>query len=152
MTNLPPEDQPPNPGLVPVEDGQAFAELDSRSHDDPIFAGIALLNALNRPSGPDRTALARLITPESSGWWGDFTAAADLVSDCGMGSNAQRAMDSDQVAYVKYFTDDNQTYQVQGGDMIMMARAVATLVWRPELGGWRAHHLGDYVHPRDLPL
>lgn len=151
MSNLPPEDQPPNPGLMPAPDGIAARDLASREADDPIHVGVALLNALHATGGPDRATLATLITPESRDWWGDFRAAAALVSDCGMSSKADPSMDSDRVSYVKYIRDDGQNYRATG-DVMLMIRAVATLVWRPDLGGWRAHHLGDYVHPRDLPL
>lgn len=30
-------------------------------------------------------------------------------------------------------------------------RAVATLVHRPSLGGWRVHALGDYLPPESVP-
>jgi len=48
----------------------------------------AFLNALASPAGPDRAALALLVTPESLPTWGDFTNAAALVGDCGMTTRA----------------------------------------------------------------
>lgn len=35
--------------------------------------------------------------------------------------------------------------------MMMMARAVATLQFRPKYGRWLVHQLGAYCLPEDLP-
>jgi hypothetical protein len=34
---------------------------------------------------------------------------------------------------------------------MIMARAIATLQFRPEIGRWLVHQLGDYCPPEDLP-
>ncbi len=54
------------------------------------------------------------------------------------------------VAYVKFVSDTGQGLRADG-DVMMMARAVATLQYRPESGRWLVHELGDYCLPEDLP-
>jgi hypothetical protein len=103
-----------------------------------------------RPGMPDRELLRYLVTPESLPDWGDFSEAATLLAGCGMTSRASASMDDPDVVYIKYVTDSGQSFQVQR-EIMIMARAVGTLVHRPKLGGWRVHAVGDYVRPEQVP-
>lgn len=151
--DLPPEDRPPNPGLVPTDDEQgAFEDAGPISPENPVAVGGAFLSFLFDPGGPNKEHLELVVTPESLPSWGDFTETADLLQNCGMSTRATPAQTDERVVYVKYITDhDGQTYQVQGDDVVIMARAVATLVYRPELGGWRIHGVGEYLLPEQVP-
>jgi hypothetical protein len=56
------------------------------------------------------------------------------------------------VVYAKYTTDhDGKAYQVQGEDILLTVRAVATIVRRRDLGGWRIHAVGGYLPPDKVP-
>lgn len=93
--------------------------------------------------------MARLVTPESLASWGDFTAARDLLDNTAITSRADEP--DPGVAYVKYITDPGQGLMADS-DVPIMARAIATLQFRPELAPqWRVHSLGDYVLAEDLP-
>ena len=92
--------------------------------------------------------LQELVTPESLAGWGDFAAARDLLSGTGMTSRADQPAPG--VAYVKFVSDPGQGL-ISDGTTMIMARAVATLQFRPETGRWKVHALGDYCHPEQLP-
>ena len=150
-TPLPPEDQPPNPGLVPTDDVAALlADAGPDSPENPVAVGAAFLNVLADPAGPNRAVLAHLVTPESLPAWGDFTDAAAMIGDCGMTSRANPSDTDPDVVYVKYVSSDGQNYRA-ASEMMIMVRAVGTLVRRPELGGWRVHGVGDYLAPDQVP-
>ncbi len=118
--------------------------------DNPVAVGVVFLNALTDLNGPDVRRLRDLVTPESLSAWGDFDEAAEMLSGCGMTTRADRADLDQAVAYVKYVSDKGANYVAQS-EMVIMARAIGTLVHRPELGGWRVHALGDYVSPEKVP-
>ncbi len=109
-------------------------------------------NALSDPKY-FRPVLTRFVTPESLSAWGDFSAAAtflDSVQDAGYGSFAERALGDDDVAYFKILSGVTDSYQVLD-EQIIAAAGVVTLVWRPELGEWRVHGIGEYLKPEDVP-
>lgn len=150
-SELPPEDQPTGSGLIPTDDPSAgIADMGPNSPDNPVAIGAAFLNLVNAPGGPDVQGLANLVTPESLSAWGDFASAAERLTGCGMTSRANPSATDPEVVYVKYVTDDGKNYTADG-DIMIMARAVATLVWRPELGSWRVHGLGEYIKPEEVP-
>lgn len=75
---LPPEDQPPNPGLVPTDDvAAAIADAGPPSPENPVTIGAIFLNALGEPGGPNVEVLTKVVTSESLSAWGDFTGAAE---------------------------------------------------------------------------
>lgn len=123
---------------------------DPPGRQNAITVAAAFLTAVCDPAGPDVETLQHLVTPESLPLWGDFQEVAEYLAGCGMTSRANMAVGSDTVAYAKYVTEPAESYQVQG-DQVMMARAVASMVWRSALGGWRIHAVGDYLRPEQLP-
>lgn len=149
---LPSDDQSPTPGLVPVDDEVAAAvDLGSISTDNPVAVAAAFLAAVCKEGGPDLPVLRLLVTPESLPAWGDFSQTVNMLTDCGIASRANPS-DDPEVVYAKYVADrDGQNYQVQGGDILLMVRAVATLVRRWDLGGWRVHGVGQYIRPVEVP-
>ncbi len=148
-TQLPPEDQPPGQGLIPASDSEVLADvLAQNPPDGPWAAGLAFHAALTHDDGPQLDVLGTLVTPESLAAWGDFSAARELLADTGMTSRADRPAPG--VAYVKFVSDPGQGLKADA-DTPIMARAVATLQFRPESGRWLVHQLGDYCLPEDLP-
>jgi len=146
---LPPEDMPSGRGLIPASDQEVLADVFAQNPPDgPWAAGLAFHNALTNNNGPQLDVLRDLVTPESLGGWGDFSAARELLADTGMTSRADRPAPG--VAYVKFVSDPGQGLKSDGYTP-MMARAVATLQFRPDSGRWLVHQLGDYCLPEDLP-
>lgn len=150
VTQLPPEDLPPEPGLVPAAPEEALADVGPISFANPVAVGGAFLAALDRPDGPNVAFLIELVTPESRSAWRDFAEAAELLAGCGLTSRASPSDDPD-VVYVKYVTDHDEQTLRASQEMVIMARAVATLVRRPALGGWRVHAVGEYLKPEQVP-
>jgi hypothetical protein len=146
---LPPEDQPPGRGLIPASDDEVAAEVFAQNSDGPWAAGRAFHNALMHDDCPQLDVLRNLVTPESLPAWGDFSAAREHLAGTGMTSRADRPAPG--VAYVKFVTDPGQGLKADA-DTLIMARAVATLQFRPESGRWLLHQLGDYCLPEDLPV
>jgi hypothetical protein len=147
---LPPEDQPPGQGLIPVSESEAVAGMIAENPPDgPWAAGWAFWSALRGHDGPRLDVLPNLVTPESLAAWGDFSAAREHLVGTGMTSRADRPVPG--VAYVKFVSDPGQDFRADS-DVPIMARAVATVQFRPETGRWHVHALGDYVLPEDLPV
>jgi hypothetical protein len=148
-TQLPPEDQPSGQGLIPASDSEVLADVFAQNPPDgPWAAGLAFHAALTHDDGPQLDVLRNLVTPESLAAWGDFSAARDHLADTGMTSRA--SIPAPGVAYVKFVSDPGQGLRADG-DVMIMARAVATLQFRPEYGRWLVHQMGDYCLPEDLP-
>jgi hypothetical protein len=152
--NTHPDDQPPAEAFRPSteEDVRNHLPEDDTSMQDPVALGIMFCDALDEYQDfPD--VLARLVTPESLEAWGDFSeASAGLarIGQRGYGSNADRAMGDNDVAYFKIFSGVNESFRAIG-DQIISAAAIVTMVWRPELGEWRVHQIGNYAKPEDVP-
>jgi len=146
---LPPEDLPSGPGLVPAPAGDAVADvLAHNTPGGPWVAAAAFLEVLTDSGGTRAGVLREMVTPESRGAWGDFAAARELLTGTAMLSRASSPAPG--VAYVRFVSDPGQPMMADGPTMIM-ARAVATLQFRPDSGRWLVHALGDYVRPEDLP-
>jgi hypothetical protein len=124
----------------------------AKGMNSPVAVGVTFINALYHDRGrPNLYVLQQLVTPESVPAWGDFRSTAERLKGCGAGSMASPSMDDPDVVYFKFITDhDGVTYQAQE-DMIIMTRAVATLVRRPSLGGWRIHGVGEPLRPETVP-
>ncbi|MEZ2390868.1 hypothetical protein AB6813_15255 [bacterium RCC_150] len=119
---------------------------------DPTVVGYLFCDALGSHE-EYRSALMRLVTPESVEAWGDFSEAANYfksIPDVGFGSIADRALGDDNVAYFKLLGGVTESFQVLS-DQIMIGAAVLTLVWRPEFGEWRVHGIGDPLLPERVP-
>lgn len=101
---------------------------------------------------PERVREA--VTPESVEAWGDFGVFARMcaaIDAPAFGSIANPAYGASDVVYVKVLSGVQKGYTIRQ-DGPVMAATVFTLVWRPELGGWRIHAAGsDYVLPEDVP-
>ncbi|MBM3715154.1 MAG: hypothetical protein FJW64_05345 [Actinobacteria bacterium] len=108
------------------------------------FAGLCLGDAL------DTLRLTYLVTPESLHQWGDFRAGASFFMDqaISMSTVALRPRGAEDVAYIKIVPDDGSYLSsTPRQDPI----AYATLIWRPEIGGWKIHRIGEPVNPAQLP-
>jgi hypothetical protein len=138
--------------LVPSSDeAAAEADMGPQSPENPVAIGAAFLSLVTAPDGPDVEDLKLLVTPESWPHWGDFRSVAEMLDGCGMATRATPSDSDPNVVYIKYVTDhDGQLYQAQN-EMMFLARAVATTVWRPELRSWRIHGVGDYLRPDEVP-
>ncbi|MDS0137561.1 MULTISPECIES: hypothetical protein [unclassified Amycolatopsis] len=143
---------PDRPRLVASTDYEAAeADMGPMDPENPIAIARIFITALHGPEGPLVDVLRAVVTPESLPAWGDFRDAAEALEGCGMTSRVSPS-DDPAVVYAKYVTDhDGVTYQVQGGDMVLMVRAVATLVHRPEHGGWLIHGVGMPLQPEEVP-
>ena len=155
---LPPDDRPRGPGLVPVSHSLAAGSLPNPpTLQTPL--GTAVLFMTGLWSGDPRkylTALRNMTTPESRNAWGDFIEAAHAAEGCGIASGADHPVDDNgepitDVAYVKLPRDVSNDMRVDA-DLVMMPSLILTLVWRPEYGEWRVHSLGPvYLLPHDVP-
>ncbi|MDQ2876638.1 MAG: hypothetical protein M3Y33_18315 [Actinomycetota bacterium] len=146
---LPPEDRPGGHGLVPASDEEVIAgAVADNPPGSPWWTGRDFVNALTHEDGPQLRVLRQLVTPESLPAWGDFGAARELLDNVGMMSRAEYPAPG--VAYVRYVSNPAQGLKADA-PVMMMARAVATLQFRPEIDGWQVHALGDYCLPEDLP-
>ena len=120
---------------------------------NPLTIGLLFVNSL---MSDDFTLADRqtLVTPESLGWWGDFTTARQWLAgldEPGFGSTINKAAGDPDVGYLKILPGVTTGYIVSGGEALVEAAGVVTLVWRPEHGRWMVHSLGGYVHPDEVP-
>lgn len=94
--------------------------------------------------------LTQLVTPESRGCWGDFSTEHQYFADqaFAISVGAYRHVGAEDVAYVTLSPDTGEYYQ-EGG--LTGEVAHVTLVWRPELGGWRIDQLGYPAPPPYVP-
>ncbi|SOE01509.1 hypothetical protein [Blastococcus haudaquaticus] len=129
-----PDDPPPGP-----ESAALVAAGEPGPHNAVTVAAV-FWTAVTEPDGPDLEILGLVVTPESWQWWGDFARAALLLPGCGMASEAQPSADDPDVVYLSFLPEAGE------GDAV-----IATLVWRPGLGGWRVHALGERVRPDHVP-
>ncbi len=149
MMQLPPEDRPQGLGLVPATPEEAMEHaFRENPPGSPWRVGYAFYMALTRKSGLRLDLVRNLVTPESLDAWGDFSSSRELLKGTSITTLADTPAPG--VAYVRYPSDRGQTLRADTDTMIMV-RAVATLQYRPELGEWRVHQLGEYCHPDHLP-
>jgi hypothetical protein len=147
--SLPPEDQP-GQGLIPVADpAAALAAEVAQNHPNSAWeVARAFYLDLTDDAGAQLDDLKEMVTPESLDTWGDFSDARELLNGTGMTTRTE--IPAPGVAHVKFVTDPGELL-VSDGPTMIMARAIATLQFRPETGRWMVHHLGDYCLPEDLP-
>lgn len=149
-TALPPEDQPPFMLMVPADTAEAEAAMGPSTQDNPIAVACAIKAGAADPVANLRV-LQAMVTPESRPAWGDFRWVHELLADCGVTTAPTKALADRDVVYVKFLTDHDGVTQQATQDGGIMVRAVMTMVHRPQLGGWFAHGLGDYLAPELVP-
>jgi hypothetical protein len=137
MASLPPDDRPPP---EPTSEVAALVAAGPPGPDNPVTVGAVFWTAVTDPDGPDLEVLSIVVTPESWPYWGDFRRAAALLPGYVMEHRTTPAADDPGVAYLTYSREADES------DVV-----VATLVRRPQLGGWRVHALGASVRPERVP-
>ncbi|MBT1001186.1 hypothetical protein KIH31_01110 [Paenarthrobacter sp. DKR-5] len=150
--NSHPDDQPSERWRRATDDAEVASVLPQFSFQDPVAVGMLFCNALGDPDS-NFNALSRLATPESLPAFGDFKDAAAFlasVKDAGYGSNAERAVGDDGVAYFKILSGITENFQLLE-EQIMAGAGVVTLVWREEFDEWRVHSIGVPLRPEDVP-
>ena len=138
-------------GRQDVQDEDALPHFGLPRPENAALVGLAFVAALldERSEAPEH-----LVTPESRKHWGDFSAARELLAaipNRGIGSRANRAFDARDVAYVKILAEVTRAFVIKGEEQVVEVAAVVSLVWRPELGSWLVHAVGDPVHPLEMP-
>jgi hypothetical protein len=123
----------------PDSDVAALVAAGEPGPHNPVTVGAVFWTAVTEPDGPDLEILGLVVTPESWRWWGDFARAAALLPGCGMASEVRPSPDDPDVAYLSF-------EPATGRDVV-----IATLVYRPRLGGWLVHALGEQVWPDHVP-
>lgn len=94
--------------------------------------------------------LEKVTTPESQGQW-DLADIHQRTETSGLASGVFKPCYD--VAHVRLLTDigdEQEPLQIVGGPMLTEARIIS-LVYRPELGGWRVHGIGYPLDPDELP-
>jgi hypothetical protein len=143
----PPATEPDFPGLVPGELDEAMAAAGPMTPDNPYAVAFAFWHAVLTENYDD---LELVVTPESHGQWN----LADIharTEDSGIATGVYKPRYD--VAYVKLISnvgDKEEPLQVLRDPLPAEARIIS-LVYRPELGGWRVHGIGHPVDPTDLP-
>lgn len=99
----------------------------------------------NEPA--DVEALRGLVTPESNAQWGEFEGAREFLQDLAISNRTLRLREAADVMFVKVVEND----QARIVEKPEPAFAYVVLVWRPSLGGWRIHRIGDPVPAYELP-
>ncbi|QYG12882.1 hypothetical protein [Microbacterium sp. PAMC22086] len=122
--------------------------------EHPVALTVGVWNALDDVAQHAET-LSFWVTPESRTQWGDFSALADGLSDetLSVVSTARQKKSAPDVAYVWLIREETgaNPRMTHGPEDVTIA-AVFTWIWRPELGGWRLHAVGDQMPaPEDLP-
>jgi TIR domain len=142
----PPVTEPEFPGLVPGELDEAVAAGGPMTPDNPYAVAFAFWHAALNENYDD---LELVITPESRGQW-DLADIRARTEDSGIATGVYKPRYD--VAYVKLISSvgDEEQIQVLRNPLPAEARIIS-LVYRPELGGWRVHGLGHPVDPTDLP-
>lgn len=139
--------------LVPGDEAVALSQARGEGHDNVLKTAAALLGILDQ--GNALELLPYIVTPESEvAWKADLATVRDMARDRGMATRVEYP--SPDVAYVKLPPDPSETVKATG-QVLLQGAIILTLQRRPELpdalglGGWRAHGIGDYVRPEDMP-
>jgi hypothetical protein len=149
MTN----EEPTRPGT----DAEVDARLGEPTLESPVWVVLTLFQCLEDPQHW-ADALHNLTTPESWPDW-DWPALAERMRHHSVMSEPDQALGEDlrpvpDVVWVKLPWDPDQTepsFQVAAESGLLMHGAIATLVYRPDLGGgWRIHHIGEPAKPEEL--
>jgi hypothetical protein len=134
----------------PVSDQEGVASLGEPTPENPVMVAAWFLNAATQDK-MDYSVLRQLVTPESWASWGSFAEVREKLASCGIASKVDPAAGVSDVVYAKYLDDPEQPVRLRSEGDVLVFGLIATLVHRPELGGWRVHAVGDYVLPEDVP-
>jgi len=143
----PPRSEPAFPGMVPGSLDEAMVASGPMTPDNPWAIAFAFWDSVLRESNEN---LNLVITPESAGNWGELAALKDRTKESGLATGVYRPVYD--VAYVKLINDvgaDSPVQFITEGFPAMSM--IISLVYRPELGGWRVHSIGQPLDPDDLP-
>jgi hypothetical protein len=149
-----PAEKPEFPGiLVPSNLEKAIASGGPLTPENPWAVAIAFWNVATEG---DYAQLEDLITPESQGQW-DLADIKRRTENSGIVSGVYRPVFD--VAHVRliadlrdHVTDPNDQMDTLTVSGPMQAQAwIISLVYRPELGGWRVHGFGRSLAPDELP-
>jgi hypothetical protein len=143
----PPATEPEFPGLVPGDFDEAMAAGGPMTPDNPYAVAFAFWHAALNENYDD---LERVITPESRGQW-DLADIRTRTEGSGIATGVYKPRYD--VAYVKLISnvgDEEEPIQALRNPLPAKARIIS-LVYRPELGGWRVYGVGHPVDSTDLP-
>jgi TIR domain len=143
----PPATEPDFPGLVPGDLDEAMAAGGPMTPDNPYAVAFAFWHAALNENYDD---LEAVITPESGGQW-DLAEIRARTEGSGIATGVYQPRYD--VAYVKLISnlgDKEEPIHTVSNPLPVEARIIS-LVYRPELGGWRVHGLGHPVDPTELP-
>lgn len=143
----PPATEPEFPGLVPGDLHEAMAAGGPMTLDNPYAVAFAFWHAALTDNYDD---LETITTPESRGWW-DLAEIRSSTENGGIATGIYKPLYD--VAYVKIILavgGGEEPLQVLR-DPVPAEAKIISLVYRPELGGWRVHHIGSPLNPADLP-
>ncbi len=119
----------------------------------PLRAAMRFIAALVRADPIDTRTLKAIVTPESRAGWGDFSGVRRLIDGIeapGFASHIPHTAPEDaDVAQVFIVSGVTAVTDLEPGDYVD-AKAVMTLVWRPEVDGWLVHGLGAAIAPESL--
>jgi hypothetical protein len=144
MAQLPPEDLPSGTGLVPGSIEDAVRDAGPMGPENPVAVAFAFFAALTEDDGPNLGQLRELVTAESWDEWGDFGWARHRLDGYGLTTRVERR--SDGIAYAR-FVPTGDEIMVADTDVLITGARILSLIWRPELGIWQVHGLGDYWRP-----
>jgi len=114
--------------------------------DNPWAVALAFWHAA---LDEDYARLQDLISPESRGLW-DLADIKRRTENSGITSGVYRPVYD--VAHVRLIADlEDQTNVLKVSGPMMTNAWIISLVYRPELGGWRVHGFGRSLEPAELP-
>lgn len=125
-----------------------WAQARDEGHEQVLGAAAAFVSFISAPQRYPWVSLSDLVTPESAPNW-DAGGASGLLAATGMASRPEYP--APDIAYVKFVHGFPADQTVQVAAYIAVSATIMTLQFRPELGSWRVHGLGDYVRPEHMP-
>jgi TIR domain len=138
----------PFPGrLVSAEMDAAMAAGGPLTPDNPFAVAMAFWYAILTENYDD---LEIVITPESRGRW-DLADLRRRTENSGITTGVMKPCYD--VAYVRLASevgDEEGPLKVAGG-LVPLESRIISLVYRPELGGWRVHGIGYPLDPDEMP-
>jgi hypothetical protein len=115
--------------------------------DNPFAVAMAFWRAVLTE---DYDYLEIVITPESRGRW-DLADLHRRTENSGITTGVMKPCYD--IAYVRLASDvgdEGGPLKVAGG-LVPLESRIISLVYRPELGGWRVHGLGYPLDPDEMP-
>lgn len=144
----PPPEPPTFPGrLVPGELDAAMAAGGPMVADNPFAIAFVFWSAILNDNIKD---LRAWVTPESRRSW-KLSKLKHLKKNHGLATGVFKpCYDVAHVRLVEGISEDGPPLMVEGGPVPSNSRIIS-LVYRPELGGWRVHGVGYPLYSEDLP-